>query len=116
MRTGELLLDLCMHGVCVSSLWAGTLIRMYDGGLSKRVVLGKLEDRVRKGRRGKEECATCVERDVRPFNIQPNWRHAAQDFDYFLLIGFSHKPMKSPARVNKVKNIKIHSKTSGKHQ
>ena len=36
-------------------LWAGALIRMSDGRLPKRIVLGNLEGAVRRGRGGKEK-------------------------------------------------------------
>ena len=51
-------------------LWAGTLIRMSGGRLSKRIVFGNLEGEVRRGRGGKEkEWADCVHSDIRAFGI-----------------------------------------------
>ena len=49
-------------------LWAGTLIRMSDGRLPKRMVFGNLEGAVRRGRGRKEkEWTDCVQSDIRAF-------------------------------------------------
>ena len=43
-------------------------------------MFGKIEDGVKKGRGGQEqEWATCVESDVRFFNIQQKWKYTARD-------------------------------------
>ena len=59
-------------------LWAGTLIRMSDGRLPKRIVFGNLEGAVRTGRGGKEkEWADCVQSDIRAFGITWDWEAMA---------------------------------------
>ena len=51
-------------------LWAGTLLRMSGGRLSKQIVFGNLKGAVRRGRGGKqEELTDCVQSDIRAFGI-----------------------------------------------
>ena len=51
-------------------LWAGTLLRMSGGRLTKRIMFGNLEGAVRRGRGGKEkEWTDCVPSDIRAFGI-----------------------------------------------
>ena len=59
-------------------LWAGTLLRMSGGRLSKRIVFGNLEGAVRRGRGGKkEEWTDCVQSDIRAFGIAGDWKATA---------------------------------------
>ena len=59
-------------------LWAGTLIRMSDGRLPKRIMFESLEGAVRRGRDGKEkEWTDCVQSDIRAFGITGDWKATA---------------------------------------
>ena len=59
-------------------LWAGTLIRMSDGWLPKRIVFGNLEGAVRRVWGGKEkEWTHCVQSDIRAFGIAGDWKATA---------------------------------------
>ena len=59
-------------------LWAGTLLRMSGGRLSKRIMFGNLEGAVRRGRGGKEkEWTDCVQSDIRAFGITGDWKTMA---------------------------------------
>ena len=59
-------------------LWAGTLLRMSGGRLSKRIMFGNLEGAVRRGRGGKEKKWTdCVQSDIRAFGITGDWKAMA---------------------------------------
>ena len=59
-------------------LWAGTLLRMSGGRLPKRIVFGKLESAVRRGRGGKEKGWTdCVQSNIRAFGIAGDWKATA---------------------------------------
>ena len=59
-------------------LWAGTLLRMSGGRLSKRLMFGNLEGAVRRGRVGKEkEWTDCVQSDIRAFGITGDWKTMA---------------------------------------
>ena len=59
--------------------WAGTLIRMSCGRLSKRIVFGNVKGAVRRGRGGKENelWTDCVQSDIRAFGIAGNWKTTA---------------------------------------
>ena len=51
-------------------LWAGALIRLSGGRLSRLIVFGNLQGAVRRGRGGKEKGWTdCVQSDIRAFGI-----------------------------------------------
>ena len=59
-------------------LWAGTLIRMSDGRLPKRIMFGNLEGAVRRGRGGKEkEWTDCVQGDIRALGLTGDWKAMA---------------------------------------
>ena len=59
-------------------LWAGTLLRMSDGRLPKRIMFGNLEGAVLRGRGGKEkEWTDCVQSDIRAFGIPGDWKTMA---------------------------------------
>ena len=59
-------------------LWAGTLLRMSDRRLPKRIVFGNLEGVVRRGQCGKENKWTnCVQSDIRAFGIARDWKATA---------------------------------------
>ena len=59
-------------------LWAGALVRMSDGRLPKRIMLGNLEDTVRRGRGEKEkEWTDCVQSDIRALGIAGDWEATA---------------------------------------
>ena len=59
-------------------LWAGTLIRMSDGRLPKRIVFGNLEGAVRRGRGEKEkEWTDCVQSDIWVLGITGDWKTTA---------------------------------------
>ena len=67
-------------------LWAGALIRMGDRRLPKRVMCGKLEHGVKRGRGGQEkDWTTCVNSDVRAFGIQGEWKQTALDMEEWAL-------------------------------
>ena len=51
---------------------------MSGGRLPKRIVFGNLEGAVRRGRGGKEkEWTDCVQRDIRAFGIEGDWKATA---------------------------------------
>ena len=59
-------------------LWAGTLLRMSNGRLPKRIMFGNLKGAVRRGRGGKEkEWTDCVQSDIRVFSITEDWKAMA---------------------------------------
>ena len=66
-------------------LWAGTLIRMSDWLLPKRIMFRNLEGAVRRGRGGKEkEWTHCVQSDIRAFGIAGEWNAMALKADVWV--------------------------------
>ena len=66
-------------------LWAGTLTRMSDGRLPKRIVFGNLEGAVRRGPGGQEkEWTNCVQSDIRAFGIAGDWKATAFKADVWV--------------------------------
>ena len=59
-----------------SLLWAGALIQMSGGRLTKRIIFGNFEGAMRRGQSGKEkELADCLRSDVRTFVIAGDCSH-----------------------------------------
>ena len=68
-------------------LGGGTLIRMSDGRLPKRTMLGNLEGAVRRGRSAKEkEWVSCVQSEGRAFDIiiVENWKATALEAEVWV--------------------------------
>ena len=69
-------------------LWAGALIRMSGGRLSKLFVFGNLEGAARRGRGGKKkEWTDCVQSDMQVFGITGNGRLEHDGIGYRRSVG-----------------------------